>query len=439
MADDVLAVWMDGYAKPAGLLVRVEGGETAFFYEDDYVAAGGLPLSLSMPLDRREFGDVDTRAFFANLLPENSQLERLMQREGLGRDDVVGLLRHLGADCAGAVSCIPVGATAVKTPGVLAEDYEPLDNRTVARIVRSLYEERRLPDDVADPSPVAGVQRKIAITVLEDGGFALPRVGSRVPTTHILKVPGRNDGRDAAREEAAALLAAAAGLEVSIPSAIKIDGIDALLVTRFDRRVEDGAVTRIHQEDFAQALGFASELKYQRNGRPGRRFDVTAAVSVLDRTDDPLRSRLEFLKATIFNLCIGNTDNHAKNHALLYGPGGVPSLAPLYDLLPIRLNKNYTHDLAFAIGEAATFDAMTGADLNVFFGAMGVARVNVPELVQTVIIPIIEALEAASPRLRSTGLKTFDDLMGREMEELAEKLAIAVAVEPRDYFPADGT
>lgn len=78
-------------------------------------------------------------------------------------------------------------------------------------------------------------------------------------------------------------------------------------------------------------------------------FDVAAAVSVLDRTDDPLRSRLEFLKAAIFNLCIGNTDNHAKNHALLYGPGGKPSLAPLYDLLPIRLNKTYTHDLAVAV------------------------------------------------------------------------------------------
>lgn len=36
------------------------------------------------------------------------------------------------------------------------------------------------------------------------------------------------------------------------------------------------------------------------------------------------------------------------------------SLAPIYDLLPIRLNKACIHDLDFAIGEAGAFNAMTG-------------------------------------------------------------------------------
>jgi len=439
MADEVLDVWMDGFPRPAGRLARTSHGDTAFLYNADYASAGGPSLSLSLPVDMEAFGDIETRAFFANLLPENAQLQRVMEREGLARDDVVGLLKHLGADCAGSVSCVPTGAAPIKSPGVLTEDYEPLEDRALLRIAKSLRDERRLPGEVADPSPVAGVQSKIALTVLPGGAFALPREGTRVPTTHILKVPGRRDARDTRNEEAAAILASAAGLDVSIPTAIKIGEVDALLIARFDRQVRNGVVTRVHQEDFAQALGLPSELKYQRRGKPGRCFDIEAALTVLDRTRDPQAARLAFLRATVFNLCIGNTDNHAKNHAVLYDGPGAPRFAPLYDLLPIRLSKEYTHELAFQIGAAKTFDDITGEDLIDFFETLGAPPEHLDRLLQDEIRPIIESLEAASPRLRSSGLKPFNDVLGREMEELAERLQLDVKIEPRDYYPIEGT
>ncbi|HEY5411368.1 MAG TPA: HipA domain-containing protein [Caulobacteraceae bacterium] len=432
MAEDILAVWMDGYDTVAGHLIKDDLGTTAFRYNDVYVGGGGLPLSLSLPLKTNKFDDLETRAFFANLLPENAQLQRLMEREGLERNDVVGLLRHLGADCAGAVSCLPEGDPPVKSPGVLEEDYEPLEDRAVINIVRSLAEARRLPDEVDDPSPVAGVQSKIAITLLADGRFALPRPGLRVPTTHILKVPERRQGRDARLEETSALLAAATGLDVSKPQAIKVGDYDALLISRFDRRVENGVVSRIHQEDFAQALGFPSGLKYQRHGRPGRWFDVDAILSVLDRTEDSEGARVAFLRATLFNLCIGNTDNHAKNHALIYDQGVTPRLAPLYDMLPIRIDARYNHQLAYNIGSAQQFDDMTPEDLSAFISAFGVE--DLPEFVEVVVVPLIQELEAATRNLRSMGLKSFDDLIGRETDRLVELFSAAVTVRERDAF-----
>lgn len=148
MSEDVLAVWLDGYPGVAGHLARLRNSEIAFVYEDDYIDRGGLPLSLSLPTAQREFDDAAARAFFDNLLPENAQLQRIMEREGLPRSDVIGLLGFLGADCAGAVSCLPVGAPPVKTPGDLAHDYAPLSDREMARIVKSLAEEKRLPADV---------------------------------------------------------------------------------------------------------------------------------------------------------------------------------------------------------------------------------------------------------------------------------------------------
>jgi serine/threonine-protein kinase HipA len=436
MSDDALAVWLDGYDTPAGYLVRDAAADTAFYYDQTYTEAGGPPLSLSLPLTQRDYGDVETRAFFDNLLPENNQLDEVMARHGLARSDVVGLLRHMGADCSGAISCLPIGDPPVKTPGILAEDYEPLDDKLLGRIVKSLAEAQRLPAEVHDPSPVAGVQRKIALTMLPGRIFALPRKGLRVPTTHILKVPERRHGNDARHEEAAALLAQAAGLDVSIPQAIKVDGYDALLVERFDRRVSDGVVTRIHQEDFAQALGFPAALKYQRNGEPGRWFDVKTALSVLDRTQDPEAAYGAFLLATLFNLCIGNTDNHAKNHALLYDAGPVPHLAPLYDLLPIRLDNRYHHRLAYRIGAAETFDDMTPGDLDAFFAIFGLENPIV--VAEQIVAPLIASLEAATQALRAQQLKRLDDLIGRETEQLAELLALSIEVRERDAFHAGG-
>jgi len=429
---DALAIWMDGFHTPAGHLSRRENGGTAFAYEENYIVAGGLPISLSLPLNTTEYDDVRTRAFFANLLPENSQLQRVLDREGLERSDIVGLLGHFGADCAGAVSCLPVGDPPVKSPGELDGDYEPLTDAAMIKIVRSLADAKRLPGDVDDPSPLAGVQSKIALTMLPDGRFALPKTGRKVPTTHILKVPERRHGREAKLEETAALLAKSAGLNVSTSHTIKVDGIDALLIQRFDRRVVDGVVSRIHQEDFAQALGYPSELKYQRHGKTGRWFDVEAALTVLDSTADPAEARLSFVLTTLFNLCIGNTDNHAKNHGLLYEGAGSPRFAPLYDLVPIRLDNRYNHQLAFNIGNATHFDDMTEADLADFLVRCGAE--DIAEFVELAVVPLIKGLEDATPTLRSLGLKLFDDLIGRETDRLVDLLSAAIELRERDTY-----
>lgn len=436
MRADRLAVWLDGYPLPAGQLVRSEEGGASFQYDGAYIEALGLPLSLALPLQEQKFNDVRTRAFFANLLPENNQLQRVMEREGLELTDVVGLLYHLGADCPGAISCLPPGDPPVKAPGLLDQDYEPIEERELARIVRSLADTRRLPSEVRDPSPVAGVQSKIALTLLPDGTFSLPRPGVRVPTTHILKVPERRHGREARLEEASALLADALDLNVSVPVAMKFDGVDALLIERFDRHIENGVVSRIHQEDFAQALGFPSELKYQRNGKPGRWFDADAAIWVLNQTADPDAARLEFLLATLFNLCIGNTDNHAKNHALLYSEGRTPFFAPLYDLLPIRIDDRYNHQLSYNIGAARFFDNMTSEDLATFIAQCGVEDIS--EFVDKLAGPMLEQLEAATPILRSQNQKNFDDLIGREMRRLSELLNATIDFRERDTFLTKG-
>lgn len=46
----------------------------------------------------------------------------------------------------------------------------------------------------------------------------------------------------------------------------------AYIVERYDRSVdEEGRVTRIHQEDFCQALGYSYREKYEESGGPGHK------------------------------------------------------------------------------------------------------------------------------------------------------------------------
>lgn len=63
--------------------------------------------------------------------------------------------------------------------------------------------------------------------------------------------------------------AAALGVEVAHTEFADFRGQVALVVERFDRvQLPDGSVQRIHQQDMCQALGRASESKYEQDGGP---------------------------------------------------------------------------------------------------------------------------------------------------------------------------
>lgn len=210
-----LDVWRDGQDVPMGRLEALDDENIRFSYTPQALEAG-QPISLSLPLTDAPVGDMLARAFFDNLLPENEQMAQVMDREGLDRADIVGILAHVGGDCAGAISCVPSGAAPIKVPGNLDEDYRALSPDELSSIVQRLADRQPLPDGIKDPSPVAGVQSKLAVTRLPDGRLALPRGDRRVPTTHILKVPRRDEAEEAVQESLACQLARVCGFEASI-------------------------------------------------------------------------------------------------------------------------------------------------------------------------------------------------------------------------------
>jgi serine/threonine-protein kinase HipA len=434
----VLQVWLEASERPIGYLVKGDDADLSFAYDPQWLADPlGHQLSLSLPLREEPFGDVPVRAWFGNLLQENNQLEATMARHGVERSDVAGLLEHLGADCAGSVSLLPLDRPPVKRPGTLSEDYDPLDEKSLADIVESLASGKPLPEAVRDPSPVAGVRRKISLAALADGRFALPRQGTGAPTTHILKLPDRNYRHEARDEAFLTGLAAQCGFSVGTCVADQIAGHDIILIGRFDRTIEDGKVHRSHVEDFAQACALPADLKYERRGEPGRRFDAATIGGILAATDQPALARDTFLRMTLFNLLLGNNDNHAKNNGLIHLPGGSVKPAPFYDLTPVQITGQYTDELAFNIGAAKHFDEISADDLSEYCAAIGIPAASAPGLLHTAagaLIDRIEELSLAFPQ----DMSALDRLFGHTADHLNEVLGLERALRERDAHVTGG-
>lgn len=175
-----LDVRLDGFDEPIGHLSSDDRGAARFAYSEHYAARpDALALSLALPLAQGSFDDFATRAYFDNLLQErDSARADVIAKYRLSTDDIVGILLHLGKDCAGAVSVLPEGSPPTKVPGSLEQDYRPYRDQEVVDIVEALYRRQPLPQDLVDPSPLAGVQSKIAVAVLPDGRFAEPMNGA---------------------------------------------------------------------------------------------------------------------------------------------------------------------------------------------------------------------------------------------------------------------
>jgi serine/threonine-protein kinase HipA len=72
-----------------------------FEYVEDY---DGQPVSLTMPVSKRNFTFENFPPFFDGLLPEGQQLEGLLRQKKLDRSDYFSQIVAVGNDLVGAVT-----------------------------------------------------------------------------------------------------------------------------------------------------------------------------------------------------------------------------------------------------------------------------------------------------------------------------------------------
>ena len=323
-----LVVLLNG--EHVGVVRQHRGGNLTLTYDQAWRdRPDAYPVSLSMLLARQEHSDDVVRPYLEGLLPDNTDvLDRWAREFHVSPRNPFALLRHMGEDCAGAVQLIPLN----ELGSVIDESsaIEWLTEDEIGERLRDLVERHgtgRLAGDRGQFS-LAGAQPKTAF-VYDGERWGIP--SGAIPTTHILKPPAQRDldGFDI-NEHFCLKLAKKLGLAVAESTVRSFDGEAAIVVARYDRRrLENGRLARLHQEDACQSLAVPPSGKYEREGGPG----APAIVQLLiEESDDPDLDVGAFFDALALNWVIAGTDAHAKNYSLLIGPGSV-RLAPLYDLI----------------------------------------------------------------------------------------------------------
>ena len=160
-------------------------------------------------------------------------------------------------------------------------------------------------------SSIGGVRPK---ALLDDGNRKL-----------IAKFSSSTDPYPVVKAEALAMdLARRVGLNVASTKLTTSLGHDVLLIERFDRTTTAG------QRKMVVSALTLFELD-EMTGRYATYFEL--ADMIRGRFTDPKETLQELFSRIVFNICVGNTDDHARNHAAFWD-GKMLTLTPAYDICP---------------------------------------------------------------------------------------------------------
>ncbi|GAA1733518.1 HipA domain-containing protein [Microbacterium paludicola] len=398
---------LDVYLYDAHVATITRRGENLQLrYLPEYVETDNpVPISVTLPVVTTPFGNDDTKRFLDNLLPDRADVRSRWAREAkLTSDSTFDLLSVYGADVAGALEFYPAGASPRQE-----ENLSPLTEKEIGDRIRQI---RRDDSDwlqhraVEEGFSLGGAQGKFALA-LRDNQWLEP--SGRQPSTHIFKpgiqpLPG-SDVTEHITLQVASLL----GIDAAASVIAEFDGEHVLIVERFDRFDDNGAIGRLHQEDLAQATGTSHVQKYESDGGPGYRDIFT----VFDRNlsaADAKTAKERFAKLHVFSWIIGHNDGHSKNYSLTHVPGR-SVLAPFYDLnssLPFKLREQVlAHDpavfdnveLAFAVDGANTLGTFNADSIRRLEADAGLAEGHLREFALQIATGLQPAVAVVIERL----------------------------------------
>lgn len=388
-----LDVWL--FAKHVGSLGLVNG-RLGFEYAPEWLQSPhAMALSCSLPLQTEPFDDHITRPFFAGLLPEGKMRQLIAQQLHVSGQNEFALLDHLGGECAGAVTFLKQGKTLPQLPQ--GDDVQWLTDEALVRLLDELPHRPMLAGQDGLRLSLAGAQDKLPV-VFDGTRIGLPRNGT--PSSHILKPAIQALEGSVANEGFCMALAEAMQLKPANTSIHKAGDREFLLVERYDRRVDSGGSRqRLHQEDFCQALGVVSEMKYQNEGGPS----LVQCFDFVRRATRPSAPHvLRLLDGVIFNALIGNHDAHGKNFSLLYSTKG-PVLSPFYDMLSTAVYPALSLKMAMKIGSKYKFTEIDARHWAQFAQEAGLATPQVKKR----ILALAKSLPAAARQLQADPQKGF--------------------------------
>lgn len=350
-----------------GELIYNGNGNGKFTYNSNYVINAKqnneLGISVRLPISNNTYQKDTFDAFFSGLLPEGETYNNLAQIYQIPSNEYLYILNNLGCECIGALTFISEEAQ--------NEFYKPyykhVDKQTINDIISNPT--RAMTFNASNTRlSLSGAQSKTAWFLQKDISIEKAKVTDwqtpygTAPSNYIIKVFRKDEKDIALNEFYCTKIAKHCGIEVCDVNLLEeIPG--AISIKRFDRIwTNNNKLFRLHQEDFCQALGFSTYMKYQPSD--SNISYLSTISSLLDYTSlNPVLEKAEMAKRVVFNYVIGNTDAHLKNYSLLYNKEWTTtSLSPLYDLACIPLT-GYSQKMPFLIGENKELDNINEKDI----------------------------------------------------------------------------
>jgi len=275
-----------------------------------------------------------------------------------------------------------------------ALDFQASANTYVPRItqatkIENLMEAARLieagtplPRDFGEAivhrTAIGGARPKAHVT---DGGRKL-----------IAKFPSRRDPHKIVGAELVGLrLAERVGIQVARAELTEVQGRDVLLVERFDRVAKGGLWARRHMVSALTILGLDEARGYYGS------YEDLAGVLRRGGTD-PEGDQAELFRRMVFNILVGNTDDHARNHAAFWD-GEWLSLTPAYDIEPRpRLGREANHAIRVSGTSRESRVALTVEAAPMF----GLSRKAAMEIISHQVATIHDGFAEAAEEARLT-------------------------------------
>lgn len=409
---------INGIMTKAGSITGTDYKDAVFNYDDAYTAdKTHRPISISLPLSGKQFSPESTRNYFEGLLPEGFTRKTIAESMHSDPDDYISILKELGRECLGAIQ---ITDESVQSIGA---GYKELTKKEV----KALAEEGvNLAANLVIESHLSltGASGKTGLYYDEKKEKWYQPVGS-APSNYIVKQSHIRLSNIVVNEQLCLLTAKKLGIEIPESLIIqtgknKTEDADILFATkRFDRfidinskKVNNLAVPyRLHQEDFAQALGINSSQKYEKDGKHylKQMFNIIRSYSA-----NPIEDQLKLWRITVFNFLIGNTDNHIKNYSLIYSKDlQTLRLAPCYDVVSTRIYKNDINEMSLSINEKLNMDEVTRADFELEAKSVGLGVKLAMNIFDEVQNGLMNALKTSAGELEEKGFTQAGEIASK--------------------------
>ena len=379
--------------------------DARFRYEQEYLDnKDAAAISISLPLQQEAFSPAKTKNFFESLLPEGFSRKAVANWMKADENDYISILAELGRECLGAIKIVEGQDDEVSGYELLsAQRVKALAAEGATKSTEILLETHL---------SLTGASGKVGLYYnAADKTWYLPK--GDAPSTHIVKQSHVRHKQIVLNEQLCIQTAKRIGITVPesfiVSQGSQADEDILYATARYDRPLSnnkelDGLKCpyRLHQEDFAQALGIFAADKYEKtpSGYMARMFELLRNESA-----NPIEDQIALLRIIIFNYLIGNTDCHVKNFSLLYSEDlKSKRLAPAYDLVATRVYRT-TSDMSFYIGDELNISKINRSKFEMVASEIGLSSNLVLNNFDDVANKLEKAMADAAEKLAEKGFE----------------------------------